>query len=155
MIIPRYSLAPSRIAGAGKGLFLDEAVARGRVIVAPDKVHTLWPEPRLRAFSPDSIEVESSVRWFEDWFSLSPEWCDECFINHSFAPTGLAHLGFLFATQDLPAGSEITADYRYMIGSGEVMPFRDGASGEPIVGLPWQDCLTGSARRLLTLFEPL
>ena len=43
MIIPRYHIGPSHIAGAGKGLFLDEPVARGRVIVAPDaipRVHT-------------------------------------------------------------------------------------------------------------------
>ena len=74
MIVPRYRVAPSRIAGAGKGLFLDEPVARGSVIIAPDKVHTVMREQQLRTYAPDSIEVESSVRWFEDHFSLTPEW---------------------------------------------------------------------------------
>ena len=41
MIIPRYHVADSRIRGAGKGLFVDEAVRRGAVIIAPDKVHTV------------------------------------------------------------------------------------------------------------------
>ncbi len=45
----------------------------------------------------DSIEVESGVRWFEDWFSLTQEWSDECYVNHSFKPNGLWHLGFIFA----------------------------------------------------------
>jgi hypothetical protein len=76
MILPRTHVAPSGIAGAGKGLFADEDIAKGRVIIAPDNIHTVWPEAKLRTFPADSIEVESSVRWFEDQFSLTPEWSD-------------------------------------------------------------------------------
>ena len=151
MILPRYRVEPSRIAGAGKGLFLDEPVARGRVLIAPDNIHTVWPEAKLRQFAADTIEVESSVRWFEDHYSLTPEWSDECYVNHSFAPTALWHLGFIFAGADLPAGCEITVDYRLVIGSGEVMPFRDAETGREIVGLSWQDNLRTSAGTLLAL----
>ncbi|MDE0854008.1 MAG: SET domain-containing protein [Nevskia sp.] len=151
MIVPRYRIEASRIAGAGKGLFLDQAVARGSVIIAPDKIHTLMAERELRRFPADSIEVESSVRWFEDWFSLTPEWSDECYVNHSFAPNGLWHLGFIFAADDLAAGTELTIDYRLVIGSGEEMPFLDSATGQTIVGLQWQDNLRHSAQRLLEL----
>lgn len=151
MILPRYRIAASSIAGAGRGLFLDEAVAGGRVLIAPDNVHTVWSEARLRQLPADSREVESSVRWFEDRFSLTPEWSDECYVNHSFTPTALWHLGFIFALADLPAGTEITMDYRYVIGDGERMPFADGASGREIVGLPWREALAGSARQLLGL----
>lgn len=153
MIIPRYHVAPSHIPGAGKGLFLDEAVAQGRVIMAPDNIHTLMAEKQLRTYAPDSIEVESSVRWFEDWFSLTPEWSDECYANHSFTPSGLWHLGFVFAQADLPAGTEVTIDYRLVIGSGEEMPFRDSLTGQPIVGLPWEENLRQSAQRLLALLN--
>jgi len=151
VIVPQYRVEASRIPMAGKGLFLAEAVARGRVIIAPDNIHTVWPEARLRKFPADSIEAESSVRWFEDWYSLTPEWSDECYVNHSFEPTALWHLGFIFAGADLPAGSEITVDYRLVIGSGEVMPFRDSASGREIVGLSWTDNLRLSAGELLRL----
>ncbi|MDR3417113.1 MAG: SET domain-containing protein [Nevskia sp.] len=151
MIIPLYRIGPSRIPGAGKGLFVDELVMRGRVVVAPDKVHTLLPERDLRKHPAGSIEVESSVRWFEDWFSLTPEWSDECYINHSFMPNGLWHLGFIFAQDDLVPGTELTIDYRLVIGSGEEMPFRDAVTGEKIVGLPWRDNLRQSAQRLLDL----
>lgn len=149
MIVPRYRIAPSRIPQAGLGLFVDEAVARGAVIVAPDQVHTVWREDRLRAYADDSIEVRSSVRWFEDHFSLTPEWSDECYVNHSFRPTALWHLGFIFALSPLDAGAEVTMDYRYVIGDGERMPFADGDSGCEIVGLPWREALAGSARQLL------
>jgi hypothetical protein len=152
MIVPAYRIAVSSIAGAGNGLYLDQPAPRGSVIVAPDNVHTLMREPELRRHPADSIEVSSSVRWFEDWYSLTPEWSDECYINHSFSPTGLWHLGFIFARQALPAGAEITIDYRLVIGSGEEMPFRDGETGAPIVGLAWQDNIRTSAAMLLELF---
>lgn len=148
MILPRYCVAPSRIAGAGKGLFADEAIAKGRVIIAPDNVHTVWSEAKLRSFANDSIEVESSVRWFETQFSLTPEWSDECFVNHSFTPNALWHLGFIFALRDIAPGEELLMDYRHVIGSGEQMPFLDGETGQQIVGLPWPEVLRNSARQL-------
>lgn len=151
MIVPRYRVDLSRIPHAGKGLYLAEPMPRGAVIVAPDKVHTVWPEAELRTYPADSIEVESSVRWFEDWFSLTPEWSDECYVNHSFTPTALWHLGFIFALADLPAGTEVTMDYRYVIGDGERMPFADSVTGHEIVGLPWRQVLAESARQLVVL----
>lgn len=151
MILPRYRVAASGIAGAGKGLFADEAIARGRVIIAPDNIHTVWPESKLRTVASDSIEVESSVRWFEDQFSLTPEWSDECFVNHSFAPNALWHLGFIFALREIAAGEEILMDYRHVIGSDEVMPFKDSQTGREIVGLPWPQVLHDSAQQLVTL----
>ncbi len=151
MILPRYRVVDSRIPGAGKGLFVDEPVRRGAVIVAPDQVHTVWPESKLRQYPADSKEVESSVRWFEDRFSLTPEWSDECYVNHSFAPSALWHLGFIFALADLTPGTEVTMDYRYVIGDGERMPFADAETGREIVGLPWSQVLAGGARALLAL----
>ncbi|MDB5985264.1 MAG: hypothetical protein JWR16_317 [Nevskia sp.] len=154
MILPPYKILPSQIADAGKGLFVAAAVARGSVIIAPDNIHTVWPEQKLRGYAADSIEVESSVRWFENYFSLTPEWSDECYVNHSFTPNGLWHLGFIFAQEDLAAGTELTIDYRCVIGSGERLPFTDAASGREIVGLPWRDNLRLSAQQLLELLAP-
>ncbi|MES2684609.1 MAG: SET domain-containing protein [Pseudomonadota bacterium] len=151
MILPRYRVDASCIAGAGKGLFADELITKGRVIIAPDNVHTVWSESKLRGFAADSIEVESSVRWFEDQFSLTPEWSDECFVNHSFTPNALWHLGFIFALRTIAAGEEILMDYRHVIGSGEVMPFKDSATDREIVGLPWPLALHDSAQQLLTM----
>lgn len=153
MIVPRYSVRPSLIPGAGKGLFLEQALPRGAVIIAPDRVHTLWPESRLREYAADSIEVQSSVRWFENWFSLTPEWSDECFVNHAAQPTGLWHLGFIFAAADLASGTEVTADYRFLLGSGESSGFRDSVTGEEIIGLPWHENLRRSAESLLQLLR--
>ena len=151
MIVPRYRVAASLIPFAGKGLFADQAIGRGAVIIAPDHVHTVWPEAKLRTYANDSIEVESSVRWFEDQFSLTPEWSDECYVNHSFSPNAQWHLGFIFALREIAPGEEITMDYRYVIGSGEEMPFKDSVTGRAIVGLPWAECLRSSAATLAGL----
>lgn len=151
MILPAYRVAASRIPLAGQGLFLVGPLPRGRVIVAPDNIHTVWPEDRLRTYPEESIEVRSSVRWFEDRFSLTPEWSDECYINHSFAPTALWHLGFIFALDDLTADTEITMDYRHVIGDGEQMPFLDSVTGQRIVGLPWAENLRQTALRVADL----
>ena len=153
MILPRYRVADSLIPLAGKGLFLEEAVSRGRVILAPDNIHTVWPESRLRQHAEDSLEVRSSVRWFESHFSITPEWSDECYVNHSYAPTALWHLGFVFALTDLEVGAEVTMDYRYVIGDGEQMPFHDSVTGQPIVGLPWVEVLSHTAAQLAGLFK--
>jgi hypothetical protein len=153
VIVPAYRVAPSRIPGAGQGLFVTEAVSRGRVIIAPDNVHTVWPEARLRALPEDSLEARASVRWFEQWFSITPEWSDECYVNHAFEPTGLWHLGFIFARADLPAGTEVTADYRLLLGDGEDPGFACSQTGQPIIGLPWRASLRASADQLLGLFE--
>jgi hypothetical protein len=151
LIVPRYRVADSLIPGAGKGLFLDEPVERGAVICAPDKIDRMMPLAQLETYPKDSIENVSSARWFEDWFTISVDWPDECYVNHSSDPTGLWHLGFVFAARDLPAGTEITADYRFILGSGEVSAFHDSLTGESIVGLQWRDNLRESAKRLLEI----
>ena len=151
MILPRYRVDASLIPLAGKGLFAEQRVARGAVIIAPDNVHTVWPEAKLRGHAPDSVEVESSVRWFEDYFSLTPEWSDECYVNHSFTANAQWHLGFIFALREIAPGEEITMDYRYVIGSGEALPFKDSVTGREIVGLTWQDCLRQSALAVAAL----
>lgn len=153
MIVPRYSIQSSKIPNAGKGLFLEEDVAQGRVIIAPSNVHTLVPEKKLLHYPVDSIEMASAVRWFENWYSLSPEWCDECYANHSFNPSGILHLGFVFAASDLAAGSEVTIDYSYFVTEKEVC-FIDGVTGRPVIGLEWQQSFIESAQKVLQLFQP-
>ncbi|WP_300619592.1 SET domain-containing protein [Dokdonella sp.] len=151
MILPRYHIGPSSITGAGKGLFLDEPVARARVIVAPDAI------PGVHSFDdilshPDAASLlPATVRWFEDRYTVSPEWPDECYINHAFLPTGLWHLGFVFAAADLAAGTEITVDYRHLLAPGQEEDFRDASSGERIIGYSWSDSLRASTLALAAL----
>lgn len=151
MFLPRYRIDASTIAGAGRGVFLDEPVARGRIVVAPDAIPRVYRWDELLALPDQDAALAASARWFEDRFTSFPEWPDECCINHAFEPTGLLHLGFVFAARDLAAGDELTIDYRHLLAEGQEEGFRDGVSGEPIIGWSWQESLARSTRALAAL----
>lgn len=151
MIIPRYHIGPSNITGAGKGLFLDEPVARGRVLIAPDAIARVYSFEDIERM-PDAAELlPATVRWFENAYTVTPEWPDECYVNHAFEPTGLWHLGFVFAAESLAAGTEITVDYRHLLAPGQEEEFRDAQSGERIVGFSWEESLRQSTHALAGL----
>jgi hypothetical protein len=149
MILPRYRISPSKIPGAGKGLFLEEPVVRGRVMVAPDAIPSTRSYDEILASPERDTLLPSSIRWFEDHYTTTPDWPDECYMNHSFEPVGIWHLGFVFANADLPVGTEITVDYRHLLKEGEPEVFVDQKSGRPIIGLPWAESLRLSTEQLL------
>ncbi|HEY0230385.1 MAG TPA: SET domain-containing protein [Dokdonella sp.] len=151
MILPRYHIGPSQITGAGQGLFLDEPVARGRLITAPDAIPRVYTFDDVMALPDAAALLPATVRWFEDRYTVTPEWPDECYINHAFAPSGLWHLGFVFAAADLAAGCEITVDYRHLLAPGQEEDFRDSVSGERIVGFTWTESLRSSTQTLAAL----
>ncbi|MDR3444601.1 MULTISPECIES: SET domain-containing protein [unclassified Dyella] len=153
MIVPRYRIAASNIAGAGQGLFLLEDVAAGQIVSAPDAIDRTYRYDELTGSPELSAQLYASARWFEDRYTVSPDWPDECYVNHSFAPTGLWHLGFVFAAHDLPAGTEITVDYRHLLPPGEEEVFVDADTGQRIVGLPWIESLRTSTHALAALLD--
>lgn len=153
MILPRYRIAASTIGGAGQGLFLDEAVRAGSIITAPDAIDRTWRHDELESNPELATLRHASARWFEDRYTVSPDWPDECYVNHSFSPTGLWHLGFIFALTDLPAGTEVTVDYRHLLPPGEAEDFVDSVTGERIVGLAWEDSLVSSTQALSRLLD--
>lgn len=151
MILPRYRIADSAIPGAGRGLFLDQDLPRGRIVVAPDAIPRVYTWTELTALPDQETALAASVRWFEDRFTSTPEWPDECYINHGFDANGLWHLGFVFAARDLRAGEELTVDYRHLLGEGQAEAWNDASTGQPIVGWSWQESLARSTRELAAL----
>jgi hypothetical protein len=108
-----------------------------------------WDE--VLALPDRETALAASVRWFEDRFTVTPEWPDECYINHDFSPSGLWHLGFVFAARDLAAGTEVTVDYRHLLGEGQEEAFVDARSGARIVGWSWAESLARSTADLSRL----
>lgn len=151
MILPHYHIGPSLIAGAGQGLFLDEPVARGRLITAPDAIPRVYTFEDVLSLPDAESLLPATVRWFEDRYTVTPEWPDECYINHAFAPSALWHLGFVFASSDLAPGTEITVDYRHLLAPGQEEDFRDSISGDPITGFTWKESLRASTTALAAL----
>lgn len=151
MILPAYRVAASTIPGAGQGVFLDEAVVRGRILVAPDAIPGVYRWDEVLAQPNADEALAASVRWFEDRYTISLDWPDECYLNHSFAANGLWHLGFVFAARDLAVGEEITVDYRHLLAEGQEEVFRDAVTGQAIVGWSWAESLARSTRELAAL----
>ena len=151
MILPRYHIGPSLIAGAGQGLFIDEPVARGRIVTAPDAIPRVHTIDDVLAMPDADRLLPATVRWFEDRYTITPEWPDECYINHAFEPSALWHLGFVFAAADLDGGTEITVDYRHLLAPGQQEDFHDAPSGAPIIGFTWAESLRASTRALAAL----
>jgi len=153
MILPRYHIAASTIPGAGQGLFVDEPVAPGGIVTAPDAITETYSFAELLATPELRAQLRASARWFGDCYTLSTDWPDECYINHSFAPSGLWHLGFVFATAALPAGSEITVDYRHLLAPGQAEEFADSITGKAIVGYAWHESINRSTQALAGLLH--
>lgn len=151
MILPAYRIDASTVPGAGKGVFLGEAVKAGRVLVAPDAIPRVYSLGEVESHPAGAQAAAASVRWFEDRYTVSLDWPDECYINHSFEPNGLWHLGFVFAARDIAAGDELSIDYRHLLPPGEREPFLDAASGQPIVGFAWEESLRRSTLALAAL----
>lgn len=153
MILTLHRVAASTIPGAGKGLFVDAPVKAGRIIVAPDAINRVYRWDEVLAQPDPDAALASSVRWFEDRYTITPEWPDECYINHAFAASGLWHLGFVFAARDLDAGEEVTVDYRHLLREGEYEVFADAVTGQPIIGYSWEQSLATSTAQLAALLK--
>ena len=56
------------------------------------------------------------------------------FVNHSFKPNLLCHCGVVLARRDIPAGEEMTLDYRTLIDTTDVGLYNDAVTGREIRG---------------------
>lgn len=151
MILPRYRVLASRIRGAGRGIFIEEPVEPGRVVIAPDAIPRVHRWSELDAMPDPAAARAASVRWFEEFYTVSLDWPDECYLNHSFEPNGLWHLGFVFAARPLRPGDELTIDYRHLLPEGEAEAFLDADSGTAIVGWSGSESLRRSTAALARL----
>lgn len=150
MICIPYSVNKSLIPNAGMGLFAQQTVMMGKVIIAPTHINATITLQELTD-SPDHPHADSSIRWFEEHCTISPDWPDECYVNHSFTPSALWHLGFIFALRELQPEEEITVDYRHLLGPDVRLPFLDSLTHQPIIGFSWGENLLRSSELMLKL----
>lgn len=153
MLRVRCRVAKSTIPNAGQGLFADEFIAKGAVIEYPAKVQQVISAAELLAMPLDSPELATTIRWFDDAYVADPQRSDTYFINHSFEPNCLWHLGFVFALEAIAPGTEITVDYRMLMHPDPEWAFTDVNTGRPIYGYSWEETILRGAEQLLALFR--
>lgn len=151
----RFDLAirPSLIPHSGNGLFAQENIGRGRVVIFPNEENQTLSDQQLSAFPIDSIEYQSSVRWFEDLYTIDPKWSIESHLNHSFTPNTLWYLGFIIAKKEIQDGEELTIDYRHLLPANYTMDFSDSLTGLAITGLSWEEKMCKGAKEILELYS--
>ena len=155
MFIP-VQVRPSGI--FGNGLFPLDRVKRGTVVcsfTSDSKVIT--EDQYLQAIrDEDHLIVRTGTRYVGKYFTYAddPD-ADLNFFNHSFAPNLLVHCGVVLAMRDIPAGEELTIDYRYLIDDTETGVYNDALTGRPIRGLPARQTLLETTRQLIAILESL
>lgn len=153
MILQPFEVRDSLINRAGKGIFLLTPVEKGSVIIYPDNIPKVYSRDEIAKFTPGTLEHESCVRWFENYYSVSPEWSDECYINHSFEPNAMWFLGFAFALRDIASGEELTIDYTFIADENVKLDFIDAATGREVAGVPWKETMRRACKKLLELID--
>lgn len=145
---------PSTIPEAGLGAFALEKVPAGtflgmdfltrKWVVSPEEVLALPPESRKYAWRHiDNICISA----------VSGEQSPADFINHSFEPNILWHLGHYFSLKDIEAGDELFIDYRHLHDPSWGAHLHDASSGRSVPGWSWRESLLHSSRQLATLLE--
>lgn len=153
MFIP-VEVRPSEI--FGKGLFPLKVVKKGTIICSftiDSKIIT--EDEYLQAIRDELYPVvRTGTRYIGKYFTITDDPDAQLnFFNHSFAPNLLVHCGIVIATRDIPAGEELTIDYRYLIDDTETGVYDDAVTARPIRGLQARQTLLETARKLIGILE--
>jgi hypothetical protein len=145
---------PSELPGAGTGVFALESARKGDFLGldTPSAEWILTAEEALRL--PDS-QRPYSWRHVEHLCFRGGEGSPAVtsFINHSFEPNLLWHLGCYFARVDITPGDELFLDYRVLIDPLWGHRIIDAGSGRPLEGTEWRRALLSSCRALTEILE--
>jgi len=150
----RAEIKPSRIPGAGLGVFALDVAPRGEflgmeflrpdAVLQPEQITEMPPEIRRYAWR----HVENLCFPGSPPGRLGPTEL----MNHSFEPNVLCHVDHYFALRDIRVGDELTFDYRTFWGP-EWPAFTDAASGRQVRGMEWRAALLHTTRQLIELLE--
>lgn len=151
----RTEVRPSQI--FGRGLFALEPIARGTIICFfPIGAQVITEERFLQAVRDDEhMIVRTGTRYAGRYYTVGNASEPYTFLNHSFAPNLLCHCGTILARRDLPAGEELTLDYRTLVDATDLGTYRDAASGQEIRGYTAKETLLRTARELIEIIEPV
>ena len=142
----------------GKGLFGLHEIKRGTVVCSfTTDARIITEDEYLRAIRDNRhLIVRTGTRYVGKYFTFTddPD-ANVNFFNHSFTPNLLSHCGVVLAPRDIPAGEELTLDYRYLIDDTEVGVYDDAITGQPIRGFSARQTLLQTTRQLLSLIESL
>lgn len=150
----KTEVRPSQVAGAGLGAFAREEVAAGE-FVGMD-----FPSPRRLAKHEEIRAQPADLRKYswrhveQVYFAARDDLRTATdFLNHSFDPNILWHLGCYFTLRDVAVGDELTVDYRVILAPGWQPDLVDAQTRRPIEALTWREALIHSGEQLVALMR--
>lgn len=149
----RTEVRPSNI--FGRGLFTAQPVRKGTIVCCfTSGAKVITEEQYLQGIRDEvHVIVRTGTRYAGRYFTVGNEDLPYTFINHSFEPNLLCHCGVVLALRDLPAGEEMTIDYRTLIDETDVGIYNDAHTGEPIRGFSAKETLLRTAKQLISVIE--
>ena len=155
MFVP-VEVRPSTI--FGRGLFPLRDVKKGTVVCSFTTDARIITEAEYLAAieSNQYVIVRTGTRYIGKYFTYTDDTdSDLNFFNHSFNPNLLVHCGVVIALDDIPAETELTIDYRYLIDATDIGIYNDSATGQSIRGFSPKRTLLETSKRLVSLLESL
>jgi hypothetical protein len=139
----------------GKGLFATELVPKGKIICFFSTGASVITEAEfLHAIrTGDHAIIRTGTRHAGRFFTHGNAHEPYTFLNHSFTPNLLCHCGMVIARGDIPAGSELTIDYRTLVDDTNEGIYTDAATGIEIRGFSARETLLKTARELIDILE--
>ena len=153
MQLPRIEVRSSAI--AGQGVFTLEPLRPGRIVC-------LWPvgaklitEAQFLAgiAAEDPAITRTAIRCLGGYFVYTDQVFSTDYFNHSFEPNCLVHCGVVLCRHELPAGAELTVDYRTLVDATDLGVYHDSATGREIRGFTARETALRTARELIALLE--
>lgn len=139
----------------GRALFAAQFVRRGTIVCSftlGSGVTTEDDYVRAVAESRQPI-TRTGTRYCGKYFTFGNIEANYNFVNHSFEPNLLCHFGVVLARRDIPAGDEMTLDYRTLIDTTDVGLYHDAVTGGEIRGHSARQTALRTARELIALVE--
>ena len=139
----------------GRALFAAERIRRGTIVCSFTLGSDVTTEDEyVRAVAENRQPVtRTGTRYAGKYFTFGNLDAPYNFVNHSFTPSLLCHCGVVLARRDIPAGEEMTLDYRTLIDTTDVGLYNDAVTGREIRGHSARETLLRSARELIELVE--
>ena len=99
--------------------------------------------------------VRTATRLAGKYYTIGNEAEPYTFLNHSFTPNLLCHVGVVLARRDIAANEELTLDYRTLIDDTDIGIYSDAVSGREIRGYSARDTLLRTAAELTDILKDI
>lgn len=133
MILVKNHIAESKLQGTG--LFTDDYIKKGELVICMD-IDQIIPETLY--LEEHNQRKLTSCRLIGDlWFDIKRDKNkleNEDYINHSFTPNLLYHVGKCFALRNVVQGEELTVNYQYILSNSELDWFIDVTTNREVIG---------------------